>query len=70
MAVYCTKGRDTPERQADGVEAKCLLAVDDGGKVADLGKVPGVEVVCVQTVDHGLAILKAKPVETLQAQGE
>ena len=70
VAACCGTAEGTPERQADGVEAKRLLAVDDGGKVANLGKVPGVEVVCVQAVDHGLAIVESKPVETLQTQGE
>lgn len=57
-----------PERQPDSIEAKCLLAVHDGGEVTDLGEVPGVGIICIKPINHGCSNLKTKPVKTLQDQ--
>ena len=55
-----------PEWQPDGVETKQLLAVDDSGKVTDLGEVPRFGVVGGQPLYHGVTSLESEPVEPLQ----
>lgn len=55
-----------PEWHSNGIEAKGLLPVDNGGEISNLWEISGVGIISVKSIKHGGTNFKPKVIKSLQ----